>query len=86
VGGVQFHSGANWLRYCLEHFILNVKIMKIMALFLNFFYIVYSFSLVFLVLQKEEHFNPTAFFLILLPPIIFESGYSLHKVRSQIFT
>ncbi|XP_027046318.1 sodium/hydrogen exchanger 8-like isoform X2 [Pocillopora damicornis] len=29
--------------------------------------------------RKEEHFNPTAFFLILLPPIIFESGYSLHK-------
>ncbi|XP_032222546.2 sodium/hydrogen exchanger 8-like [Nematostella vectensis] len=29
--------------------------------------------------QREEHFNPTAFFLILLPPIIFESGYSLHK-------
>lgn len=29
--------------------------------------------------RKEEHFNPTAFFLILLPPIIFDSGYSLHK-------
>jgi len=80
---VQFYLGANWLRCCLEHFILNTKIM---ALFLNFFYIVYSFSLVFHVLQKEEHFNPTAFFLILLPPIIFESGYSLHKVGSQIFT
>jgi len=29
--------------------------------------------------QKEEAFHPTAFFLILLPPIIFESGYNLHK-------
>ncbi|XP_022251245.1 sodium/hydrogen exchanger 8-like isoform X1 [Limulus polyphemus] len=29
--------------------------------------------------QKEEAFNPTAFFLILLPPIIYESGYNLHK-------
>nr|XP_022911605.1 sodium/hydrogen exchanger 8 isoform X1 [Onthophagus taurus] len=29
--------------------------------------------------RKEEAFSPTAFFLILLPPIIFESGYNLHK-------
>eukprot|EP00794_Sanderia_malayensis_P018860 gene18860-20760_t len=29
--------------------------------------------------QKEEAFHPTTFFLILLPPIIFESGYNLHK-------
>lgn len=31
------------------------------------------------VIQREEIFSPTAFFLILLPPIIFESGYNLHK-------
>lgn len=31
------------------------------------------------VIQREEVFSPTAFFLILLPPIIFESGYNLHK-------
>ncbi|KRT81874.1 Na/H antiporter [Oryctes borbonicus] len=29
--------------------------------------------------RKEEAFSPTAFFLIMLPPIIFESGYNLHK-------
>ena len=29
--------------------------------------------------KKEETFTPTMFFLVLLPPIIFESGYNLHK-------
>lgn len=29
--------------------------------------------------KKEESLNPTMFFLILLPPIIYESGYTLHK-------
>lgn len=29
--------------------------------------------------QKEEAFSPTTFFLVLLPPIIYESGYNLHK-------
>lgn len=30
-------------------------------------------------IKEEEMLNPTIFFLIMLPPIIFESGYSLHK-------
>lgn len=29
--------------------------------------------------KKEETLSPTMFFLILLPPIIYESGYTLHK-------
>lgn len=29
--------------------------------------------------KREQVFSPTAFFLVLLPPIIFESGYNLHK-------
>lgn len=32
-----------------------------------------------ILLQKEETLNPTMFFLVLLPPIMYESGYTLHK-------
>ena len=35
--------------------------------------------------KRIESFSPTAFFLVLLPPIIFESGYNLHKGRDIIF-
>ncbi|CAG0882539.1 unnamed protein product [Darwinula stevensoni] len=31
------------------------------------------------ILQKEEAFPPNVVFLVFLPPIIFESGYNLHK-------
>ena len=34
--------------------------------------------------KRIESFSPTAFFLVLLPPIIFESGYNLHKGKDII--
>uniref|UniRef100_A0A8C2CI63 Sodium/hydrogen exchanger 8 n=1 Tax=Cyprinus carpio TaxID=7962 RepID=A0A8C2CI63_CYPCA len=37
------------------------------------------FFISFFLSQEEEMFRPNMFFLLLLPPIIFESGYSLHK-------
>ena len=39
----------------------------------------YAFSLPEAEAKRVEAFSPTMFFLVLLPPIIFESGYNLHK-------
>ena len=35
-------------------------------------------------IKKVESFSPTMFFLVLLPPIIFESGYNLHKGKCYV--
>ena len=35
-------------------------------------------------IKKVESFSPTMFFLVLLPPIIFESGYNLHKGECSV--
>ncbi|KAJ0036703.1 hypothetical protein NQD34_005380 [Periophthalmus magnuspinnatus] len=35
--------------------------------------------------KEEEMFRPNMFFLLLLPPIIFESGYSLHWRKGNFF-
>merc|ERR1719232_2079747 len=67
----------------LVHFLLKVK----------FHYLPESLAMVFLgavvgmimmslpeaETKRIEAFSPTMFFLVLLPPIIFESGYNLHK-------
>ncbi len=36
-------------------------------------------------MKSVESFSPTMFFLVLLPPIIFESGYNLHKGEQELY-
>lgn len=56
----------------LPESIVTVCLGALIGAFLNFTQIKSVF-------EREEVFSPTAFFLVLLPPIIFESGYNLHK-------
>lgn len=54
----------------LPESIVTVCLGALIGAFLNFTQIKSVF-------EREEVFSPTAFFLVLLPPIIFESGYNL---------
>ncbi|XP_050399408.1 sodium/hydrogen exchanger 8 isoform X2 [Patella vulgata] len=57
------------------HYVPESVAMVLIGAFIGLFLSLFEFGN----WKNEEAFPPTIFFIVLLPPIIFESGYNLHK-------